>query len=118
MGGVLATKAKRGTRNTARSKLTQDFIERLAADFRLYGEEVIEKLRTESPAKYAEVIAKLVPQELLIHQDDSADLSDMSLEELKAFMIEQMWELFGVRLAPDTTKQIAHTVPATERPEA
>jgi hypothetical protein len=83
--GATLSKPKRGTRNTARSKLTQDFIERLAGDFKIYGQEVIEKLREESPAKYAEVISKLVPQEMLVHHDESADLAEMSLQTWEAY---------------------------------
>jgi hypothetical protein len=97
MGAVLS-KRKPKTRNTARSKLTQEFIERLAADFKVYGEEVIQQLRESAPAKYAEVISKLVPAELLVHQDESADLSEMSFEELKEFMIGEMREIFGVEI--------------------
>jgi hypothetical protein len=96
MGATLTKGAK--IRSSTRSRLTEDFIQRLAEDFRLHGTEVIEKLREENPAKYAEVIAKLVPQELLVHQNEDADLADMTLPELKVFMIEQMKVLFGVEI--------------------
>ena len=83
MGGMLSTKGQR-TRSTARSKLTQAFVERLAADFNLYGEEVI---------------AKLCPAELLVQQTtEFPDLEEMSRQELRDFMIEEMKTLYGVRL--------------------
>jgi hypothetical protein len=95
---MLSTKGQR-TRSTARSKLTQAFVERLAADFNLYGEEVIAKLREDSPAVYAQVIAKLCPAELLVQQTtEFPDLEEMSRQELRDFMIEEMKTLYGVRL--------------------
>jgi hypothetical protein len=96
MGATLSKGAK--IRGSTRSRLTEDFIQRLAEDFRLHGTDVIEKLREENPAKYAEVIARLVPQEMLVHQDEHADLADMGLPELKVFMAEQMRVLFGVEI--------------------
>jgi hypothetical protein len=96
MGGVLSRETK--TRSSTRSRLTQEFIERLALDFRQHGEEVITKLREDSPAVYAQVIAKLCPAELLVTQHEDAELADMDLPELKIFMVAEMRRLFGVEL--------------------
>ena len=81
-----------------RSRLTEDFIQRLAEDFRLYGPEVIEKLRSEQPGKYVEAISRLVPQELLLTPNEHADLEDMSGEQLRDFMISEMKVIWGVEL--------------------
>jgi hypothetical protein len=94
---MLSTKGL-GTRSTARSKLTQAFVERLAVDFNLYGEEVITKLREDSPAVYAQVIAKLCPAELLVTQHEDVELADMSGEQLRDFMISEMKAIWGVEL--------------------
>jgi hypothetical protein len=97
MGGLLSKQVR--TRSTARAKLTQEFVERLAADFQVYGEEVIQKLREGSPAIYAQVIAKLCPQELLVTESEHPELADMSFDELRDFLIEGMHEVWGVEIS-------------------
>lgn len=46
----------------SRNKLADGFIRVLADDFEANGIEAIERLRSESPAQYANVIAKLMPK--------------------------------------------------------
>lgn len=46
----------------SRSKLSEAFLSVLANDFEENGTDVIERLREESPAQYANVIAKLMPK--------------------------------------------------------
>lgn len=46
----------------SRNKLSETFLRVLADDFGENGVEVIERLRMESPAQYANVIAKLMPK--------------------------------------------------------
>ncbi len=46
----------------SRNKLSEAFLRVLSDDFQENGIEVIERLRQESPAQYANVIAKLMPK--------------------------------------------------------
>src|SRR2546430_5329201 len=45
---------------TTRDRLSASFLKAFQSDFETYGVETIEKLRAESPSKYAEIAAKLV----------------------------------------------------------
>jgi hypothetical protein len=45
---------------SARDKLSASFMKAFQNDFETHGIETIEKLREESPAKYAEIAAKLI----------------------------------------------------------
>jgi hypothetical protein len=81
---------------TARSKLTARFIEALQQDFEAHGSEVIEKLRQESPGKYAEVVARLCPAEQHITQESAeyVALAKMSPDERDEYLIsltERYW---------------------------
>jgi hypothetical protein len=97
MGAVLSRETKAGP--SKRNELTGRFIEALAKDWQIFGDEVIERVRTESPVKYAELVARLVPIESKVQvEQTSPELEGMGLPELKVFMIGQMQELFGVRL--------------------
>jgi len=45
---------------STRDKLSASFLKAFQNDFETYGVETIEKLREESPSKYAEIAAKLI----------------------------------------------------------
>jgi hypothetical protein len=97
MGGFLSKERGRG-RSSTRGELTENFIRQLAEDFRLFGPEVIQKLREEQPGKYVEAISRLVPAEMLLTQDEHADLAEMNFEQLKEFFLKEAQALFNVRL--------------------
>jgi hypothetical protein len=81
-----------------RSKLTAKFIEALQADFEQHGAEVIEKLRQEAPARYAEVVARLCPTEAHVTQDlVGADLSDMTADEVEEYYLDGVEKLLAAR---------------------
>ena len=109
MGATLPKGQK--TRSTARAQLTQRFVEALARDWELWGPQVLERVREESPEKYCELVAKLVPQEVLLAQTEHAELEAMSPEELRAFMISEVQALYGVKLieSVDSVKECAET---------
>lgn len=46
----------------SRNKLSEAFLRVLADDFEANGTDAIERLRADSPAQYANVIAKLMPK--------------------------------------------------------
>jgi hypothetical protein len=77
----------RGSRN----KLSEQFIAALCADFEEHGVKVIARVRKKDPATYLRVIARLVPQSVLLH-NDSGGLHELSDDELAAY-------LFAVREA-------------------
>jgi hypothetical protein len=45
---------------SARAELSADFLRSFQADFKAHGKEVIERMRLESPAKYAEIASRLI----------------------------------------------------------
>jgi hypothetical protein len=48
---------------SARDGLASNVIEALAKDFAEHGREAIERIREESPAKYGELVARLIPSD-------------------------------------------------------
>ena len=64
----------RGRPPNARNKLSNAFIEALSADFEEHGTDVIEELRAESPSKYCNVIARLMPKLLELSGPDGSNI--------------------------------------------
>lgn len=54
----------------SRNKLSELFISTLAKDFEAHGVDVIERLRNEQPAVYANVIGRLMPKLLELSGPD------------------------------------------------
>jgi hypothetical protein len=74
---------------TARSKLTAKFLEALQADFEQHGAGVIEKLREENPARYAEVVARLCPVEASVTQDSEyTRMAEMTEDERLDYLLD------------------------------
>lgn len=63
----------------ARSKLGEDFLKALAADFAEHGVEAIIKVRTEKPSDYVKVVASLMPKEI--------DASDRMIDALSELLL-------------------------------
>jgi hypothetical protein len=61
---------------SVRDSLATGFIQQLEADWRENGPEAIAAMRRESPTKYCEVVARLVPQETAA-KDPFADAQSM-----------------------------------------
>ena len=78
----------KGRPKGARSKLGQDFLKALHADFETHGIDAIQKMRVKSPSAYVRMIASILPKELKI-TNDAEDLTDDEL-------IERLRELHGV----------------------
>lgn len=70
----------RGKPQGARTKLGEQFIEALQADFQAHGTAAIEKVRSERPQDYIKVIASLLPKEMVI-RDELDEMSDEQLLE-------------------------------------
>src|SRR5437660_7264043 len=60
--GVRTTPPKKSKANepSLRDKLGKKFLEALEADFREYGKDVIEQMRTKDPTRYAELAGKMI----------------------------------------------------------
>src|SRR5262245_25057760 len=57
---AMKPKKPKGNEPSARDRLSASFLKAFQNDFETYGVETIEKLREESPSKYAEIAAKLI----------------------------------------------------------
>jgi hypothetical protein len=57
----MSRKPKSSASSAVRDELTSAFIAELQRDFAEHGREIIEKVRTEAPAKYAELVLRLIP---------------------------------------------------------
>jgi hypothetical protein len=70
----------------SRNKLTEDFLQALAADFEANGKEVIERVRNERPHDYlkvcASVMAKRLENENVTEHKDVRQMTDAELEAL------------------------------------
>jgi len=56
-----------------RHDLSSDFVQDLAADWKENGRSTIAKVREQTPDRYCELIAKVVPKEMLISADRAGD---------------------------------------------
>lgn len=57
----------------ARHKLAEDFIAKLAADFKEHGVTAIESVRKDEPAQYLRVVSSLVPKAFDLGEDDDGN---------------------------------------------
>ena len=69
------------TNHDPRHDLSNDFVQALATDWKEHGAAAIEAVRQKFPDKYCELVAKVVPKEMLISADrratDFSDCQDM-----------------------------------------
>src|SRR5215831_12470638 len=75
-------KKPKPTEPSARDKLSAAFLKAFEADFENYGIEAIEKLREESPAKYAEIAARLITA-TEPKSEEPKDVRSLAIRELK-----------------------------------
>lgn len=57
----------------SRHHLSNDFVQALADDWKQHGIKAIEQVREKTPERYCELISKIVPKEMLIASDRSAE---------------------------------------------
>ena len=65
----------------ARNKLSSEIIEAFSDDFSAHGAEVIERVRTEEPGTYLQIVARLIPREFQI-VEESQGFESLTKEEL------------------------------------
>ena len=80
----------KGTRN----KISQAFLEALAADFEEGGAAAIKIMRIERPSEYVKCVASILPKELDISDNRLAEIPDDELE----FIIEYTRRQLAARL--------------------
>jgi Family of unknown function (DUF5681) len=70
----------------ARNKLSEEIITAFSADFVEHGAEVIARVRVEHPEQYLAIVARLVPREFQVREENRApeQLTEEELEELIA----------------------------------
>jgi hypothetical protein len=61
----------------ARSKLGQQFLEKMLADFEKHGIEVIENVRIKKPDQYLKVVASILPKEIEAGEETLNALSEI-----------------------------------------
>lgn len=79
--------------------LHRDFLEGLARDFQEHGEAAVRKLRRMDPGKYLDLIAKVVPKEMLVRNVNSmrdTDLVEITRELLGEAAAETLAQKLGV----------------------
>ena len=71
-----------GSPEATRRAFNKDFLVALARDFQAHGEQVLARVRRESPAAYLKVCAMLVPREMKIeHTGGVKAMTDEQLEQ-------------------------------------
>jgi hypothetical protein len=92
-----------GSPEATRRAFNKDFLVALARDFKAHGEQVLARVRRESPASYLKVCAMLVPRELKI--EHSGGVKSMTDEELEKG-IEAIKAMLAARDAGENAKLI------------
>jgi hypothetical protein len=89
----------------SRSKLSETFLQTLAADFATHGASVIEQVRRERPHHYLSVCASLVPKELHVERTSQlGELSDAELQLVEDVLTAQRARLVQqIEPAPETS---------------
>jgi hypothetical protein len=89
----------------SRQKLGEKFIAVLAADFEVHGEDTIKRLRETDPARYAQIVANLMPKAL-----------EVAIQQQTMSIDPDDWNNI-IRIAR-TLKEIAPTATADDIEEA
>src|SRR3569833_1174559 len=82
-GRFLTGNSGGGRKPGARNKLSEAFLEKLAADFQDHGGDVIVRVRTERPADYLRLVASLCPRTINLGVENPwDDVSDSEIGDL------------------------------------
>jgi hypothetical protein len=100
-----------GSPEATRRAFNKDFLVALAQDFKAHGEQVLARVRRESPASYLKVCAMLVPRELKV--EHTGGVKSMSDEEL-----ERGIEMITAMLAARDAGASARVIEAAPEPVA
>ena len=75
---------------STRNRLSGAFIEALAEQWREHGGEILDGLRRDNPAKFAEIVAKLVT---ISEPDDTFDFKKATSMQPIALAVPHAWHL-------------------------
>jgi hypothetical protein len=92
-----------GSPEATRRAFNKDFLVALARDFQAHGEQVLARVRRESPATYLKVCAMLVPRELKVeHSGGVKSMTDEQIEQA----IEAIQAMLAARAPGDQARVI------------
>ena len=74
----------------ARSKLGEEFVQDLLADWKEHGAKVIIDVREDKPDQYLKVVASILPKELNVKVSELDELTDDQLTSQLAFIAAQL----------------------------
>ena len=74
----------------ARSKLGEEFLQDMLADWAANGKAVIEAVRADKPEQYLKVVASILPKEMNLRVNDFDDLTDDQLARQLASIATQL----------------------------
>ena len=98
----------------SRNKLGEDFIAALVDDFADNGIAAIEIARRTDPVAYLNVIAKVIPKEVIHKVEDYGDLSDIDLERETAATLRALRALRTLAEAEGGSGQAALPAPVSQ----
>jgi hypothetical protein len=75
-----------GRSRGARSRLGEQFLEALAADFSIHGEGVIEKVRSKDPSTYLKLIGNVLPREVITAAFSVSATGIADIEDARTFL--------------------------------
>jgi hypothetical protein len=101
-----------GSPEATRRAFNKDFLVALARDFQAHGDQVLARVRRESPAAYLKVCAMLVPREMKVeHKSTIKQMTDEQIEQA----IEAIQRMLEAR-AGDQAEVIEEKVEAPALP--
>jgi hypothetical protein len=92
-----------------RGKLSDDFVRALADDWREHGAAVLEKVREKNPSRYAQLIADLVPREMIVNETPGPLDHIRTKQELRPHMVQI---IIDEGWAGDVLKALGYEPPA------
>jgi len=102
-----------GREKGSRNKLGEDFVAAMQKDFAEHGEKTIERARNSDPVAYLNVIARVIPKEVIHTVRDYDDLSD---DELNSLAVDLARHLLGIDQGASGAGQAALPPPMSDEP--
>jgi hypothetical protein len=94
MGNIGGPGRPKGSRN----KLALQFIDDCYASWQVQGVTALDRMATETPAKYCALMANLIPQHFKVEHDHTLTMSE---DELRAKLLEVRAKLLDSDVDPD-----------------
>jgi hypothetical protein len=94
----------------ARSKLGEEFVQDLLADWKEHGAKVIIDVREDKPDQYLKVVASILPKELNVKVSELDELTDDQLTSQLAFIAAQLARAGVVAGDGEASEATAHSL--------